>query len=181
MPFYIQLPDIKRIECRAVGAAIILSADDGRRVIVLGLLYAVNIWWKEAVADQVNRHIIRIEEELHSAGVGFSIDHLVLLERIHADAILIDFSEIAGGQNIRVLPDAILWIVREEGSTWQVRIGLRKEGIAVVGAGRVTGLGDCDTVPVLRTGRSELAEQPAVSKLIVNHDWVAGIVGAVRD
>src|SRR6185503_714990 len=100
---------------------------------------------------------------------------------IHADAILIYISKIARGQDIGVPPDAIFWIVREEGSTWQVRIGLRDEGVTVVGTGRITGLRDSNAVPVLRTDGGELAEQPAIRQLVVNYNRVTGIVCAVRD
>ena len=67
-------------------------------------------------------------------------------------------------------------------------VGLRDERVAVVRARRVAGLRDGDAVVERRrrgrgieAPRRELREQPAVGRLVVEDDRVAGFVGAVLD
>ena len=51
----------------------------------------------------------------------------------------------------------------------------------MVAAGRIAGCGDRNAVVVGGAGRGELRQEPAIHKLVVQYDWVAGWIGAVRN
>src|SRR5262249_1158786 len=167
-------PDVEGVERRAVGATVVLRADDRCGDIVLRLL-AVNVRREQSIADEVDRNNIRVEEELHDAGVRVAIDHLILFESVDADSISVHGSEVTGGENVGVAPDAIFRVVWEEEAP--VRVRLRDERVPKVRAGRVTADGDRDTVVVgsrerrNETPGCELTEEPAISRLVIEHDW----------
>ena len=70
-----------------VPSSVILRSDDGGRRVILGLGLAIHVRREQSIADQFKRHNTGIEEELNGAGFGLPVDHLVLLERVNADAI----------------------------------------------------------------------------------------------
>ena len=66
---------------------------------------------------------------------------------------------------VRVGPDPEVWVV--------VEVGSEGVSVAVVGAGRVTGLRDRDALVSRNGGSRELADQPAVGELVVEDDRIA--------
>src|SRR2546425_1250070 len=82
-----------------------------------------------------------------------------------ADAVLDRRAELARREHVRVVPHAVLRVVREELEV------LRLERVAEVGSRRVAGRRDRDAVPerlarVGQTARGELGQDPAIDELV---------------
>ena len=171
-----EVPDVEGVERRTVGAAVVLGAHDRDRRVGRRLLLAVDVGGEQAVADE-GQHPRRVAVEVEGHGTRrLAAEHPVLLEPVDADAVLAGRAELAGRDDVGVGPHAVLRVVRE------VQAG--GEGVAVVRPCRVARRGDGDAVVegqgrVVETSRRELAEDPPVGKLVVDHDGVAGRVGAV--
>ena len=102
-----------------------------------------------------------------------AVDHFVLLERVDANAVLGRGSEFASGDCVGIRPHSIFRIVR--------KVHAGRECIPIVAASRIAGCGDRNAVVVSGAARGELRQEPAVHKLVVQYDWVAGWICAVRD
>ena len=131
----------------------------------------VQVRGQQTIAHQVDRNHGRVEEELHRTGIRIARDHLVLFQTVHADAVLAIGPEVTRGQQVSLRPVSVFRVVREKLP--------RRERVTEVGPGRVGRLRDRDAVVVDGTARGELAEQPAVGEVIVEHDRVARKVRAV--
>src|SRR5207248_2213232 len=123
-----------------------------------------------------------IQKELNSAGVWISFEHFVSLERVNANAVLDSWSEFARGQNVGISPEPVLGII------WKVEDSIRRglERVAVVCASRITARRNRDTVPerlgrIVKAAGRELRKQPAIFELVVQHDWIACRIRAIRD
>ena len=108
---------------------------------------------------------------------GAAVDQLIALEREDADAgpTVTGLAELVDRDHVRMLrrPDAELRIVV------QVRL-VRDVLVRAPRAGRVAGLRDRDALverPVRKRGVRQLARQPAVGELVVEHDRVSAIAG----
>src|SRR5215472_5388953 len=102
---------------------------------------------------------------MYSAGVGIARDHLILLQSIDTDAVLNRGSEIAGSEDVRLLPHTVLRIVGKE------RAGA--ERVTIIGAGRISCRRYRNAVVKDGAASGELTQKPTVLKLIVEHDRIA--------
>ena len=109
-----QVPDVQGVERGAIRSAVVLRAYDRRGHTFGRSPRAVEVSRQQPVADQIDRHFCRVEEELHRTRVGVADDHLLFLQRIHADAVLAGRPEIARRQQVGVRPDPVLRVVRKE-------------------------------------------------------------------
>ncbi len=181
IPAHREFPDVERVEHRSIRGVVVLGAYDRNRHVVLRTPCAIDIRWQQAVADQLQRHDARVEEELHGPCFRIAGDHLPLLERVDADAIPGNVTEVACRHDVRMRPDAVLRVVREERATRQFRIGLRDEGIAVVGSGRIARHRHRHAVVKDGAPGRELTQDPAILELVVHHDRVTRGIRAIID
>ena len=187
-PFHGQVVDVQRVHRRAVAGPVVLGPDDRSRCLADRPPVAVDVRREKAVSDvlEIDVRILRVEEELNDANLRLAVHHLVLLEGVDADPVPVDQAEVARRHQVRVRPDAVLRIIREVVAA--VHVLLCDERVAVVRAHRVAARRDRDAVVeggrrrrgVEPAGR-ELAQQPAVGRLVVEHDRVARGIGAVLD
>src|SRR6266568_7203531 len=73
---------------------------------------------------------------------------------------------------IGIGPDTQVWVVE--------KVGPKVKGVAVPTAGGIAGRGDCDAFVSGDAGAGELADEPAIGKLVVERYWVAIAGGFAR-
>src|SRR5207247_6079093 len=98
---------------------------------------------KQAIAHQRQQTgCVPIPEKLNSAGVRISCEHLVALERVNANTVLNSWSEFARGEDVRIPPEPVLWII------WEIKdaIGRGHERISEVRSSRIARCRDRDAV-----------------------------------
>ncbi len=147
-----------------------------------GPAFAVEVGWQETVTDELQWHGARrghvgFEEELDCARVRLAIHHLVLLERINADPVPVDQPEVPCREDVRIRPDAVLGVIREEVAAIDV-VCLSDESVAIVGACGIAGLRNSDAVVkgqrwIVESARRELTQEPMIGGLVVQHNRVA--------
>ena len=167
-----EIPDVECVERRAIRGIIVLRADDWRGRIICWHSPAVDVGRKQPIANQ-RQHPggVPIQEKANNAGVWISCQHLVTLERVNANAVLNSRSKFARGDYVHISPEPVLWVI------WKV--DACREGVPEVCPGRIAGLGDSDTVVKYRSARRELGQQPAILELVIQHDRIAGGIGAI--
>ena len=90
VPLDLQFPDVQRVERRAVAARRRPACRrSGRRRRSSGFCLPSMSAGSRPSPIRSERHHVRVEEELHGAGLRVAVDHLVLLERVDADAVLV--------------------------------------------------------------------------------------------
>src|SRR5678815_607267 len=83
--------------------------------------------------------------------------------------------ELARGNVVSIRPNAVLRIIRKVGTGCA-----RYDRITEIGACWIRCLRNRNAVKEWCCSASELRKQPAVGKLIINNNWVTGILGLTR-
>ncbi|MCG3195479.1 MAG: hypothetical protein DIJKHBIC_04762 [Thermoanaerobaculia bacterium] len=165
-----ELPDRQRVHGGAVRAAVVHRADEEVGGPGGGQRTAVEVRGQQAVSDIEGTagRGRRDQERDHLRG-RVSGDELRAVDGVgaHADEGAAAL-ELACADVERVRPDAVLRVVG--------KVAARAEGVAVIAAGRVGRRRDGHAVVEGRARGGELGEDPAVGKLVMQHDGVTRVL-----